>query len=230
MGWGVAWGVCVIVCGGRRVGVGRGVKGGVWHVCVWGGSGCGLGEGGGGGGWGGVDVKMCMAVCVCVCVRSRHRWPAVVASAAGAQSVRRWPSSCGVRVGVRVVVRVGFRVEVRVISHAIRCCDAFHAAGAPRTYPAMGSRGRYRIGTFDHGGRSSCPHSTHPANGSRGVVTESGLTQGRATDAAASCKLGVVPLTVGSTTAILCASVCALPRARVPVQVPVLVRVITHQG
>ena len=41
---------------------------------------------------------------------------------------------------------------------------------------------------------------------------------------------GGSPLTVGSTTAILCAGVCTLPLARVPVQVPVMVRVITHRG
>ena len=60
--------------------------------------------------------------------------------------------------------------------------------------------------------------------------THVGTNTGRATDGGASCTLGVAPLTVGSTTATLCASVCALPRTRVPdVQVPVLVRVITHQ-
>jgi hypothetical protein len=81
--------------------------------------------------------------------------------------------------------------------------------GPPERIPRMESRGRYRVETFDHGRRSSCPHSTHLTNGSRGVVTGSGLTQGRATDGGASCKLGVAPLTVGSTTAILCAGGCA---------------------
>ena len=71
-----------------------------------------------------------------------RRPSSVVASAAGAQSVRysngRRPSSCGVRVEVGFSVRV--RVRVRVRSHAIRCWDAC-AAGAPRTHPANGIAG-----------------------------------------------------------------------------------------
>jgi hypothetical protein len=74
------------------------------------------------------------------------------------------------------------------------------------------------------------PQHACPTNGSRGVVAGSGPTQERATDGGASCKLGAAPLTIGSTTAILCAGVCALPRACVRVPVPVLVRVSTHQG
>ena len=101
--------------------MGSGVGGGGEWVVVW----VGVGVGGGVGGEG---VYGCAGVWVCGCVGSRHRWPAVIASAVGAQSMRcangRWPSSCGVRfgVGVGVVVRVRVRVRVRfrVMSHAIR--------------------------------------------------------------------------------------------------------------
>ena len=81
--------------------------GGEW-VVVWVRVG-GWGRVGRGGGWmwgwdwvAGEGGYGCVSVWVCGCVRSRHRCPAVIASAVGAQSVRcangRRPSSGGVRV------------------------------------------------------------------------------------------------------------------------------------